>query len=212
MTDCNASLVVPAFGLSTDLFQMCPRWIEIKVQVEIDIDTEFLRQVENALEMSVGVCVGVGATADHVAAGAQGLYQQLFAAGVVSQSFLRENTERQIERPGIIAFQGLHGFESAQGDSRIDLDMRPHARRAMDDRAFDDPRTARIDILHGKLPLHRRDGTDGVAKISLIKAFLAKASLIRACMIMAAAAEQAGFVEMNVGVYETGQHEPAFEI
>ena len=56
---------------------------------------------------------------------------------------------------------------------------------------------ARIDILDGEIALHLGDGADRLAD---------------AAMVMPAAAEQAGLVEMDVGVDEARQHQPAGDI
>ena len=97
-------------------------------------------------------------------------------------------------RPGIIALQRLDRLEAAQADARIDLDMGAHARGAVNDRALEHPGAARIDVLDGEIALHRGDGADRLAD---------------AAVVMAAAAEQAGLVEMDMGVDEARQHQPA---
>ena len=101
---------------------------------------------------------------------------------------------REIDRPGVIALQRLDGLETAQTDARIDLDMGAHPRGAGDNRALQHAGAARIDVLDGKIALHGGDRLDG---------------LTDAAMVMAAAAEQAGLVEVDVGVDEAGKHQPA---
>ncbi len=75
--------------------------------------------------------------------------------------------------------------------------MGAHARRAMHDGALDHPRAARIDVFHREIALHGRDRGDGLSD---------------AAVVVAAAAEQAGLVEVDVGVDEAGQGEPAADI
>ena len=72
--------------------------------------------------------------------------------------------------------------------------MRAHPRGAADDSALDHLLAAGIDILDGEIALHRGNRLDRLAK---------------AAMAVAAAAEQAGLVEMDVGVDKAGQHQPA---
>ena len=68
--------------------------------------------------------------------------------------------------------------------------MGAHPRGAMHDGALDHPRAARVNVLDGEVALHGRDRADGLAD---------------AAMVVAATAEQAGLVEMDVGVDETRQ-------
>ena len=75
--------------------------------------------------------------------------------------------------------------------------MGAHARGAVHDGALDHPRAARIDVLHREIALHRRDCGDGLG---------------HAAMVVPATAEQAGLVEVDVGVDEAGQGEPAADI
>ena len=72
--------------------------------------------------------------------------------------------------------------------------MGAHPRGAVHDGALDHACAAGIDVLDGEIALHRRHRADRLAD---------------AGMVVAAAAEQAGLVEMDVGVDEAGQHQPA---
>src|SRR5262249_35163268 len=69
-----------------------------------------------------------------------------------------------------------------------------HPRGAVRDRTLDHAPAARVNILDGEVALHRGNGADRLAD---------------AAMTMAAAAEQAGLVEMDVGVDEARQHHAA---
>ena len=197
MADRDAPLIFALLGLPADFVQMAPGRVEVEVEMKIDVDVEFPREIENAREMRIRVGVGIGAAADHLAAVAQRLHQQLFAAGIIGQAFLRKDAEREVERPGIVALQRLHGLEAAQADAWIDLDMGAHAGRAVHDRALDHPGAARIDILDAEVPFHRRHGADGIAKTAVI---------------VPAAFEQAGLVEMDVSVDEAGQGQSAADV
>ena len=150
-----------------------------------------------SLELLVRIGVGVGTAADQVGAVAKGCDQQFLGAGIVGQAFLREGADDEVQRPGIIALQRLDRLETAQADARIDFDMRAHPRGAVDHRALDHPLAALVDVLDGEFALHRGDRLDGLAE---------------AAMAMAATAEQAGLVEMDVGVDKARQHQPAGDI
>ena len=148
-------------------------------------------------EMRVRVGVHIGTAADRLAAVAQRRDQKFLGAGIVGQAFLRKHAERQIDRPGIVALQRLDRLEAAQADARIDFDMGAHPRGAVHDGALDHLCAARIDVLDREIALHRRDRANGLAD---------------AAMVVPAAAEQAGLVEMDMGVDEAGQGEPAADI
>ncbi len=67
--------------------------------MKIDIDVELLRQVEDPFDLALGIGVGIGTAADHVAAVAQRRDQQFLGAGIVGQPLLRKHAERQIDAP-----------------------------------------------------------------------------------------------------------------
>src|SRR3954452_7949582 len=121
MADRDAALVIAPLGLTADLFEMPPGRIEIEVEMQIDIDAELLRKVENLFEMRVRVGVHVGTAADRFAAVAQRRDQQFLGTGIVGQALLWKHADREIERPGIITLQRLDRLEAAQADARIDL-------------------------------------------------------------------------------------------
>ena len=196
VADGDAALIVAALGLAADLVEMPPGGIEVEIEMQVDIDVEGLREIEQFFQMRRGIGVHIGTAADRLAAVAQGGDQQLLGAGIVGQAFLRKHAERQIDRPGVIALQRLDRLEAAQADARIDLDMGAHPRGAGHDRALQHPGAALIDILDGEIALHGGDRLDGLAD---------------AAMVVAAAAEQAGLVEVDVGVDEARQHQPAID-
>ncbi len=75
--------------------------------------------------------------------------------------------------------------------------MGAHARRAVHDGAFEHLCAARVDVLDREILLHPGHGADRVRD---------------AAVIVPAAAEQAGLVEMDVGVDEAGQGEAPADI
>ena len=195
--DGDTALIMAAFGLSADLVEVPPRGIEIEVEVQIDIDIERNSEIEQLFQLRHRIGVHVGAPADQIAAIAQRRIEKLFGAGIVGQSLLRKHADRKIDGPGVIAFERLDRLEAAQSDARVDLDMRPHPRGAVQNRALEHAGAAGIDILDGKVALHGCDGANG---------------LVDAAMVMSAAAEQAGLVEVDVAIDKTGQHESAVDI
>ena len=60
-------------------------------------------------------------------------------------------------------------MEAAKSHARIDLDMRPHARRALDDGFFQGAAAPRIHIVLGEHPLGRCDFGDGFFQRSMLR-------------------------------------------
>ena len=197
MPDRDAAVIVAAFGLPADLLHVPPGRIEVEVEMQVDVDVELLREVENPLEMRVRIGVHIGTAADRLAAVAQRRDQQFLGPGIVGQALLRKHADREIERPGIVALQRLDRLVAAQANARIDLDMGAHPRGAMHDGPLDHFCTTRVDILHREVALHGRDRGDGVGHTA---------------MVVPAAAEQAGLVEVNMRVDKAGQGKPAADI
>ncbi len=75
--------------------------------------------------------------------------------------------------------------------------MGAHAGGAVHDGALDHFCTARVDVLDREFALHRRDRGNGLS---------------HAAMVMPAAAEQAGFIQINVGIHEAGQGQFAADL
>src|SRR5260370_40503754 len=155
------------------------------------------REAEHFLGLRSGCGDNIGPTADQVAAVAQGGDQKLLGAGIVGEPLLRKDADRKIDRPGVVALERLDRLKAAQSDARIDLDMGPHPRGAVDDGALERAGGAGIDVLDREVALPAGDGANG---------------LIDAAVVVPAAAEQAGLVEVNVGVDKAGQHQPAIDI
>ena len=183
--------------LPADFVQMHPGRIEIEIEMEVDIEIEFVGDRKNAGNLIAGLGVGIGTAADQIGTVPAGLDQELVGTGIVEQAFLREDANFEIDRPGIIVFQLLDRIETAQPDARIDLHMRAHARRTLQDRFFERALRARIDVFFGKVALGRRDRGDGVIE----RAAFGPATI-----------ENAGFVEMNMRFDKSGQHQPAADI
>src|SRR6195256_2719885 len=197
MADGDAAVIIAALGLPANLIEVPPGGIEIEIEMKMDIAIEGWREIEQFFDLRVGIGVHIGAAADQIAAVAQRRDQQLLGAGIVGQAFLGKDTDREINGPGVVALERLDGGKAAQSDARVDLDMGPHPRGAGNDGALDHAGAARIDILDREVALHGGDGANGFAD---------------AAMVMLAAAEQAGLVEVNVGIDKAGKHELAVDI
>ena len=145
----------------------------------------------------MAVAIDVGSPSDEIGAEVEGLDQDGVATGIVEQSLLREDADLEIDGPGVIPLQPLQRPETRQPDARVYLDMGPHAVRAVGDAHFERPARPPVDILFGEValgfgdPPHGFGETPGPAGASLV---------------------EAGFVEVDGGVDEAGQDQPAAEI
>src|SRR4029077_3268886 len=168
-----------------------------EIEMHVDVDVELARQGEDAVDLALRIAVAIGRGAEHLDPLLQRLHQPLLGAGIVEQSLLRKDADLDIDRPGIVARQLPDAVEPGEADRRIDLDMRPDMRGAVQDGALERAAGARIDVLDGEALL----GGGDVADRLLERAFLC-----------AAAIEDAGLVEMEMRLDETGADQPAAEI
>ena len=134
------------------------------VEVDIEIDVEFAREREDAPDLPRLVSVVTRRAAEHPCAAPQAFDQQFIRAGKADQPFLREHADLDLDRPLVVCDQRLDGFEAAHADGRINLDLRAHPRRAMQDALLEGrggPRTHILDRherLQRRYALHRAQG------------------------------------------------------
>jgi len=83
------------------------------------------------------------------------LRQQWIAGRIVGQTFLRKDADFEIDSPSGIRRSAHARPQSAQADTRIDLDMGPHPGRAMQYRLLDGAPGARAHVLDRKGVLDR---------------------------------------------------------
>ena len=162
--------------------------------MEVEIDAELRRQLEKPVDLRLRIGVGVRAAAKQIGAVPQRLGQEFLGAGIIGQPFLRKHADRQVDRPGVIALELFDGREAAQAGARVDLHMRAHVGGPFQDRLLEHARPALVDVLDREAALQLRDGLDGRSEIAVV---------------MRAAAEQAGLVEMNVSVDEAREDQPS---
>src|SRR5215813_11103596 len=124
-------------GLPDHLVETHPGGIEIEVKVKVNVEVEARGNREDLRDMAVRVGVGIGTAANQIGAVLAGCDQQLFSAGIIDQAFLRKDADLEVDRPGVVLLKTLDGVEARHGNARVDLDMRTHARRALDDRLLE---------------------------------------------------------------------------
>ena len=165
--------------------------------MHVDIDVELARDREDAVDLPVRARIRVGRGADHAAAVAQRLDHQLVGAGIVQQPFLRKDADLDVDRPSVFFDQLAYAFEPAQSDAGIDLELRAHMRRAVEDAFLQRLLRARVDVFRGEALLGTRDLLDRFLQIALLGP---------------AAIENARLVEMDMGLDQPGADQPAAEI
>ena len=104
--------------------------------MHVDVDVELTRHFEHAVYLPFRIGVGIGSGADDLAAALERLHHQLIGAGIVEQPFLREDADLDVDRPLVLVDQRQHPFQAAQADAGIDLELRAHVRRAVEDGFF----------------------------------------------------------------------------
>src|SRR5262249_53710856 len=153
------------------------------IEMDVDVDVELARQLEDAMDLPGFVAVVARRAADHPGAAFEALDQQLVGAGIADQAFLRKYANFDIDRPIIVGDQRLDAFEAAHADAGIDLDLGAHAGRAMLDAVLERARGARAHILDRHALLERRDAFHRAQLFTLLRR---------------AAVDDARFVEMDV--------------
>src|SRR5206468_2354062 len=105
------------------------------------------------------------------------------------------DADLEVDRPIVLVDQHLRAFEAAQPDLGIDLDMRAHARGTVADAFLYGARGALDDVLDREAVLDRRHALHREMRIALGRAF--------------ASLEDAGLVEMDMGVDKARADQPA---
>ena len=123
--------------------------------MEIDVDPEAPRQLENARDLAMRILVHVGRAADDVGAQFQRLHHHRLAARIVEQPLLREHAQFNPYRPGIGLLQAQQRPHARQPDARIDLDMRAHAHRPLQDCLLQGAAGAFVNVGLGEIALRR---------------------------------------------------------
>ena len=154
--------------------------------MHIDVDIEAPRQLEDTFDLPGMIDVVVGRRTDHARAHFQALDQRGIGSGRVCKALLWENTDLEIDRPGILFGELQQRLDAFHPNGLVDLDVRADARRAVFDTAFERLLRARVNVLDREGGLHRLHAAHVVR--------LAAARLRRATV------DDPRLVEMNVGL------------
>ena len=189
MPDRDPAAIAAFVGLAADILGLHPLGALAEIEMHVDVDVVGDGDLEDAVDLAARVAVDVGRGTQHAGAAAQALEQQRLGAGVVQQALLREDADLDVDRPGVVARERRDAVEAAHADDRIDLDMGAHAHGAVADAALERAPATRIDVGLGEAVLGPRGFAHGLGDRAL-------GGL--------AAVEDAGLVEMDVGLDEPG--------
>ena len=197
VADRHPPAIAEALGQVTDLIEIEIVRALAEVEVHVDIDIELAGEREHAVDLPGGVAVGIGRGTDDTGSAFQRLHHELVGARVVEQPLLREDANLEVDRPAIGVDQRQHALEAAHADAGIDLQMGAHVGRALCDAGVEHAACTRIYVLSREFPFDPRHLVDGLGEIASLRA---------------AAVEDAGLVEMDVGLDEPGRHQTAAHV
>ncbi len=126
MADCHAPAPADAVGEITD-----EKDIEVvdrmaAIQMNVDVDIEFLCEREDALDLAGAIGVVPGCATDYWRSAIQRCHYVRLATLAVGPAFLQERAKLQVDGPGVIFGQAFDRLVAAQADVGIDFDLGPH--------------------------------------------------------------------------------------
>src|SRR3984957_19090891 len=157
--------------------------------MKVDIAVELPCNFENARDLPVRIAVGIRTAADEVGALLARRDEKFLGARIVEQAFLWKHTDFDVDRPGVVLLEPPDGAKAVQPYARVDLDMRAHAHGALQDRPFQRAARPSINVIFAEPAPGRSHLGNCFGKRSLPRL---------------AAVEDAGLVEVNVRLDETG--------
>ena len=104
--------------------------------------SKFRGDLEDAVDLAVGIAVGIGRRSHYASAPFQPLDYQLIGARIVQESLLRKDADLYIDSPFVLVDQGQNAFQAAEAHHRVDFQVGAHVGRAVED-AFSSVRLAR---------------------------------------------------------------------
>ena len=197
MADGDPPAVTEAFGQRADVIDVQRVGGLAEVEMHVDVDVIGAREGEHAVDLAVRIAVGIGRRADHPRAPLQRLHHEVVGARIVEQPFLREDADLDVDRPAIVVDQWQNAVEAAQADSGIDLQMGAQVGCALPDAHVEHAACPAGHVLFGEGALDRGDPLDRLCEIAALHF---------------AAVEDAGLVEMDMGLDEAGRDEVAVQI
>ena len=165
--------------------------------MHVDVDVERARQVEDTVDLSARIAVGVRHRADHLRALLEAFGEQYVGARIVDEAFLGKHADLDVDRPRVIPRERADRIKSRQPDAGIDLDMGAHQHGAVLQAFLQGLLGACVNVGLGEGALCRGGLLNGFRDGALLGA---------------TAFDDAGLVEMDVGLDEARRDEIAAEV
>jgi hypothetical protein len=170
VADRHATFVVVPSRLLAYVCDIHPRYVEREVEVHVDGHVEVARDGEHAVDLAVRVAIDVRRRTRDARTALERCDHQLLGARIVGETFLGKYADVDVDCKGVLVHERCHAVEAAQADARIDFDVRAHVRRALQDRALERARAARVHVLRGERGLRPRDLANGFGQRPLARA------------------------------------------
>ena len=113
-----------------------------KVEVHVDVDVERTRHLEDAVDLSARVGVGVWRRTHHTCAALQGFEHELVRPGIVQKTLLGKDTNIEVQGPLVGLNEGQDTLQAPQPDPRVDFEVGAHEGGAVQDALFQGARGA----------------------------------------------------------------------
>ena len=155
------------------------------------------RHLEDAVDLPVGVGVGVWRRPHHTGAALQGFYHEFVSAGIVQQTLLGKDTDLDIHGPLVRLNEGQDALQATQPDTRVDFEVGAHEGGAVQDAFFQGARGAGADVGGGELLLDCCHLFNGFVEVP----FLGFAAI-----------EQTGLIQVDMRLHKAGTDEPTLHI
>ena len=194
MAHCNPAAAAVLLGQFADEVDVHCLGRVADIEVNIDVDVEFASELKDPPDLTGVVSVVSRRAPDSSSAAFQRFDQQFVGAGIIGQPVLRKDADFDVDGPPVRGNKRLHSFKSAQPDGGVDLDLRAHPRRAVEDALGKRTFCPGAHILDGKAAFQRRN--------LFHRAYLAPSFGRRAV-------DDAGFVEMDVRLDQPAAGHPA---
>ena len=168
------------------------------IDVHVDVDVVAPRQFEDAVDLAGVVDVVIGRAADHAGAAFQRPHQGGVGLRRRGQPLLRERADFQIDRPGIFLLQHRQRLDAFGADRQIDLGMGADAGGALLDAVLQRRLGADVDVFDGESRLDR------LHPLHVVR--------VAAARFRRAAVDDAGLVEMDVGLDQPAAAQAALRV
>ena len=192
MTDRHPPLVPVPLGEPAHVEDVELVVVRAEIEVHVDVDVELARHLEHPVDLPRRVGIGVGGGADDPAAPLQPLHHELVGSRVVEEPLLGEDADLEVDGPPVLVDEGHDPLEAAEPDDRVHLEVGAHVGGPVAEALLQGPDRALAAVLGGELPLGLRDLLDRLLEVPARRL---------------AALEDAGLVEVDVGLDEAGPDE-----